>query len=199
MPDSNRAFRRNAPKFAAHLSALLTRTITDHVLVCRLHEEEGIASAFICFKGSTRRERIVTLGNGCQIYVFQRILPNLEDSSKVTTAESSYSYGVGQNLEEDWLIRYDYVPERASSDSEYQYPVGHIHFNGYSESYESFEMDDKKPLHKLHFPTRRISLEDFVEHVIVEMGVPTKQGERKSLELLAESREGFEKEKRTKD
>lgn len=167
--------------------------------MCRILEEEGNISALIRFRGRTRRERIVTLGNGCQISVFQRILPNPDDPRKVTTAESSYSYGVGRNLEDDWLIRYDYVPERAEADPEYQYPVGHVHFNGYSETYEDFEMADKKPLHKLHFPTRRVSLEDFLEHLIVEMGAPTRQGKDKALELLAESRRTFQSEKRTKD
>ncbi len=198
MPASDKAFRRNAPQFAAHLSSLLTRTVTDHPLVCRIPEEEGHISALIRFRGQSRRERTVTLGNGCQISVFQRILPNPEDPRKVTIAESSYSYGVGQNLEEDWLVRYDYVPERAETDPEYQYPVGHIHFNGYSETYEAFEMADKKPLHKLHFPTQRISLEDFLEHLIVEMGVPTKQSKDEALELLAESRRTFQSEKRTR-
>lgn len=199
MPDSSRAFRRNAPLFAAHLSSPLTRTVTDQPLVCRFHEEEGLVSAFIRFRGSTRRERIVTLGNGCQIYVFQRVLPNPEDPRKVTTVESSYSYGVGGDFENDWLIRYDYVPDRAGSDPEYKYPAGHVHFNGYSETYEAFGMGDKKPLYKLHFPTRRVSLEDFVEHLVVEMEAPTRHGQEKALELLAESRERFENEKRTRD
>jgi hypothetical protein len=176
LPDSGSAFRRNAPLFAAHLSSLLTRTVTDQPLVCRFHEEEGVVSAFIRFKGRTRRERIVTLGNGCRIYVFQRLLPHPRDPRKVTTAESSYSYGVGQNLEDDWLIRYDYVPERAEKDPEYRYPVGHV-----------------------HFPTRRVSLEDFLEHLVVEMKVPTRRGQAKTLELLAESRRRFETEKRTRD
>lgn len=198
MPSSDRAFRRNAPQLAAHLSSILTRTVTDHPLVCRILEEEGHISAFIRFRGQSRRGRIVTLGNGSQISVFRRVIPNPEDPREVIIAESSYSCGVGQNLEDDWLIRYDYVPERAENEPEYQYPVGHIHFNGYSEIYEAFEIVDKKPLHKLHFPTRRISLEDFLEHLIIEMGVLTKQGKDKALELLAENRQTFQSEKRTR-
>jgi hypothetical protein len=58
--------------------------------VCRFHEEEEVVSAFIRFKGAPKCERIVTLGNGCQIYVFRRVLSNPEDSRKITTAESSY-------------------------------------------------------------------------------------------------------------
>jgi hypothetical protein len=198
LPDSKRAFRRNAPLFAAHLSSLPTRTVTDHRLVCRFLEEEGNISALIRFKGSTRRERIITVVNGCQIYVFQRVLPNPEDPRKVTTAESSYSYGLGQNLEDDWLIRYDYVPERAEIDPEYQYPVGHVHFSGNSETYDAFKLDGKKLLHKLHSPTRRISLEDFLEHLIIELKVPTKRGKDSALELLAESRRISEEEKQTR-
>ncbi len=60
-------------------------------------------------------------------------------------------------------------------------------------------MDNKKPLHKLHFPTQHVGLEDFIEHLIIEMGVPTKRGQDKALQLLAESRKRFETEKRTKD
>jgi len=38
-----------------------------------------------------------------------------------------------------------------------------------------------------------------VEHLIVEMEVPTRHGQEKALELLAESRGRFEKVKRTRD
>jgi hypothetical protein len=62
-----------------------------------------------------------------------------------------------------------------------------------------FEGEGKKQLDRLHFPTRRISLEDFIEHLIVELRVPTKRGEEAALEVLAESRRTFEEEKRTKD
>ncbi len=69
---------------------------------------------------------------------------------------------------------------------------------GRSEAYDAFGMEGKKQLDRLHFPTRRISVEDFVEHLIVEMGVPTKFGKEAALGVLAESRETFEQEKRTK-
>ncbi len=96
-------------------------------------------------------------------------------------------------------MRYDYVPEEADYDPEYRYPVGHVHFNGHSAAYEAFEAASKKPLHRLHFPTRRINLEDFIEHLVVEVGVPTKHGQEKALEILAESRRRFETQNRTRD
>ena len=58
-------------------------------------------------------QRYVELENGCWISVLQRIVPNPEDPDRVRTAAYSYSYSLGPNPDKDWLVRYDYVPERA--------------------------------------------------------------------------------------
>lgn len=135
--------------------------------------------------------RSVKLANGLWIRVSQLIRPNPSDGSKVQTAEYSYVYAASADADNDWIVRYDYVPEEASS-SEYRYPVAHIHFNGYSEYYDQLAIPGKKLLEKLHFPTRRITLEDFIEHLIIEFAVPTKCDYEEALELLSDSREGFE-------
>lgn len=197
-----KAFGRNARGFTDHLSSLFTRTITDVSLGARVLPEGSTSphTALIRFQDTDRSPTEVVLDNGCRVRILQRIVPHPEKpEDKVTTAEYSYAYGFGENLDEGWLVRYDYVPEMAESDEEYEYPVGHVHFNGYSEAYEAFEVEGKKRLERLHFPTRRISIEDFIEHLIVEIGVPTKRGKKAALEVLAESRRTFEREKRTKD
>jgi len=197
-----KAFERNARGFTDHLSSLFTRTITDVPLGSRLFfdEETGTDNVLIRFLDNERRPVEVEAGNGCRIRVLQRIVPNPDNpQEKVRTANYSYAYGFGENLDEGWLVRYDYVPERAERDEEYEYPVGHVHFNGRSEAYERLEMEGKKELDRLHFPTRRVGLEDFIEHLVVEMGVPTKRGNGAALKVLAESRETFENEKRTRD
>jgi hypothetical protein len=130
--------------------------------------------------------------------VVQRVLPNPQGRTwKVTTAEYSYTYLLPPGSDDDWLLRYDYVPEEAAN-PEYKYPVAHVHFNGTSEPYDNFKMPEKKPLPKIHFPTGRIALEDFIEYLIIEHKVPTQHDEQEALALLAESREEFHKKRRTR-
>ncbi len=126
------------------------------------------------------------------------MLPNPQGRTwKVTTVEYSYSYLLPPGSDEDWLLRYDYVPEEAGN-PEYKYPVAHVHFNGTSKAYESFTIPGKKPLPKIHCPTGRIALEDFIEHLIIEHRVPTHGDEKEALALLAQSREEFHRKRRTK-
>lgn len=183
-------FRRNAAKYTEHLSSLLTKTVTDQPLKALNAPPNG---ARIAFRdgGELGGRRSVELANGLWIRVFQLIRPNPGDGSKVQTAEYSYVYASSADADNDWLVRYDYVPEEASSPG-YRYPVAHVHFNGYSEKYERLAIPGKKPLEKLHFPTRRISLEDFIEHLIIEFAVPTRSDPEEALELLSDSREGFD-------
>lgn len=183
-------FRRNAARYTEHLSSLLTRTVTDQPLIARNVPPNGARIAFRD-AGEPGSRRSVELANGLWVRVSQLIRPNPSDGSEVQTAEYSYVYASSADADNDWLVRYDYVPEEASS-PEYRYPVAHVHFNGYSEHYEQIAIPEKKPLEKLHFPTRRISLEDFIEHLIIEFSVPTKCGYAEALELLSDSREGFE-------
>lgn len=138
------------------------------------------------------------LGNGCHIRVLQRVTINPENYNKVTTAEYQYVYGFSEDLDNEWVLRYEYVPEEAEFDPDFEYPIGHVHFNGRSSSYEQFQAEDKKPYPDLHCPTRRIALEDFIEHLIIELQVPTKRAKKHCLEILAESRSTYENKKRTK-
>jgi hypothetical protein len=194
LPDSEEtALRRKAPPFAKHLSSLFTRTITDHALRCEFvfDQRRKRHNALIRFRDT----KGITLGNGCRIRVLQRILLNPDDSSKVTTAEYQYMYGFSEDLDNEWTLRYEYVPEEAEFNPKFKYPVGHVHFNGISSSYERFQADDKKPYPDLHCPTRRIAVEDFIEHLITELRVPTKRAESECLELLDESRKTYEGKK----
>ena len=186
------AFERNAEEFSDYLSSLLTKTITEHPLRPIIRSR----AAFISFRGAKRfgeRPRI-ELGNGCRIQVSQIILPNPEHPRrKVTTAEYQYSLLLGPDSK-DWLLRYEYVPEQVAK----KRPVAHVHFNGTSEVYNTFNMPEKKALPKLHCPTGRLPLEDFIEYLITEFNVPTKSGPKEALAFLAENREKFYREKRTR-
>lgn len=123
--------------------------------------------------------------------ISQIILPNSEDQGRVTTSEYSYSYALGPDPDQDWLLRYDYVPDEPAKNPEYEYPVAHVHFNGISEAYNRLDQAEDKPLHKLHCPTERITVEDFIEHLIIEYDTPTHGTRAAALRLLADSRRDF--------
>ena len=162
------------------------------------------SSALISFRnpqqgvqGVGQREG-VELPNDCRIRIFQRIVPNPRGRTwKVSTAEYSYSYALGPNYDRDWLVRYDYVPEEMEN-PEYKYPVAHVHFNGASQAYENSAIPDKRPIHRLYCPTARVALEDFIEHLIIELRVPTRSATDEALALLAQSREEFHRKLRTR-
>jgi hypothetical protein len=83
------------------------------------------------------------------------------------------------------------------------YPVSHVHVNAHNDTYEEFIKSIKgkyTPLSDIHLPTKRISLEDFIEHVIVEFKVPLLHGKTKkqALDLLEEGRRRFEQNRTDK-
>jgi hypothetical protein len=104
-----------------------------------------------------------------------------------------YAYALGPNPKTDWLVRYDYTPYRPT-----KYPVAHVHFNGTSEAYNSFPKSEDKPLSDVHFPTDRITAEDFIEHLIIEYDTPTHGSKTEALEFLAENRRRFHEQDRTR-
>lgn len=196
MSSSAAKFRRNADEFNDHLSSLLTKTITNQPL--RPIKRDN--AAFISFRGAEKfgEGASVDLGNGCSIRINQFITPHESNPDKVTTTWYSYSYALGPDHDRDWLVRYDYVPLKAMED-DYEYPSAHLHFNGHSDTYEDFDLEDKKALHKLHFPSKRISLEDFIEHLIVEFRLLPESEKHEAVRFLEESRSTFEEKKRTRE
>lgn len=136
------------------------------------------------------------LGNDCRISVYQLLVPNANDPQSVTTARYSYAYSFGPDPDQDWLVRYDYEPEKINDD-DHPYSVSHVHINAENDVYAEFikETTGKtRPLSRLHLPTRRISLEDFVDHLIIEFDVPILGGKTKTRvdEVLNEGRQNFE-------
>lgn len=145
--------------------------------------------------GDPRHRPSVELGNGCQIRVGQTILPNPEAPTGVTTLEYMYSYVLGPDPSTDWLARYEYEPEKKAN----RYPVPHVHFNGTSAAYDQFAArQPDKALRDLHFPTDRIAVEDFIEHLIIEYDTPTHSGKNAALTFLNESRREFHERHRTR-
>jgi hypothetical protein len=191
LSNSLAAFKQKAEEFNDRLSSLFTRTITDRPLKPIIRS----SVAYITFEGAERTgdRPSVELENGCQIRVSHTIRHSPEVPSEVTTVEYVYAYALGPDPKNDWLVRYDYSPDRPM-----RYPVAHVHFNGRSDAYDRFPKPEDKELYELHFPTDRITVEDFIEHLILEYDVPTHNGRKAALDLLAKSRREFHKEYRTR-
>jgi hypothetical protein len=186
------SFQRNARAFAAYLSSIVTQTLTRQSLVCDVIK--GKAQALIRFRGE-----YVALGNGCTLRILQRIGPHAEDKNKVTTLEYIYAFRIGSDPQKEPLVRYEYLSELAVPEG-YRYPRGHVHLSATVPDYDEFiERHEKKPLHQVHFPAGRISLEDFIELLIVEFHAPTHNSQEEALAFLRESRRGFFDERKTKD
>ncbi len=192
MSSSPAAFEQKAEEFNDRLSSLFTRTITERVLKPIIRPNV----TYISFEGAERpgHRPSVELRNGCQIRVSQTILPNPTAPAGVTTAEYVYVLALGPDPERDWLVRYEYAPDEPAN----KYPVAHVHFNGTSEAYNAFPKRKRELLRDAHFPTDRITAEDFIEHLIIEFDTPTHGNKAEALEFLAESRRKFHEEDRTR-
>ena len=197
----NPAFRRKAQEFADELSETLTRTISPVPLRCRFVTGKNEANLTFVPPAGHPDRRYVQLANGCWLNVHQRLAPNKKNPKIVSTAKYSYSYSLGPDFDNDWLVRYYYEPEMEDN-PDYPYPISHVHMNGTNKAYDAFTKGAKinyPPLSDIHFPTRRISLEEFIKHLMVEFKVPPLEGRTKEEveEILDEGMEQFRK-KRTK-
>lgn len=194
------AFRRKAQEFADELSRTLTTTISPVPLHCRFVRGKNEASLTFVPPPEFPDRRYVELENACWVNVHQRLVPNKKNPKIVSTARHSYSYSLSSDFDHDWLVRYDYEPEEECN-PDYPYPISHVHVNGVNESYTAFmaTQGEKKVLSDVHLPTKRISLEEFVRHLIVEFKVPLLGGrtEKEVQETLTMGL-GRIKEKRTK-
>jgi hypothetical protein len=195
------SFQRNIPGFTDHLSRLLTQTITHHPLVYKILPGGGQALIRFREDDAASKAVYVPLKNDCSLCVLQRVgaHPDPEEKDKLTTLEYLYAFRIGRDPAHEPLVRYEYVPEQAASGN-YPYPKGHVHLSAEVPEYaELIAPHENKPLHQVHFPTGRITLEDFIELPIVEFHVPTHSSKEDALALLEASRRIFLEEKKTKD
>lgn len=184
-------FRRRATNYTDYLNTVLTGTVSpDPLQLSLLQGDVGLVE----FRNSYAEIRA-----GVSLRIFQSFRPNPDDKTKVTVEAYSYALVLGDIPEQDWIVRYEYERGK-STDRQHPYPDAHVHFNATSEAYESYRGRGGKgrELDRVHFPTGgRISMEDFVEMLIVDFGVPPRRNLDDARAILNESRRGFE-ERRTK-
>jgi len=106
----------------------------------------------------------------------------------VTTDKTAIAYRRSPELYgEDWIFRYEYERKQAA-ESDYAYPISHLHVNASPQYYAG-----KKPFPDLHLPTRRLSLEEIIRHLILEHDVPTLGSVEEALRFLDDQQADFER------
>jgi hypothetical protein len=84
--------------------------------------------------------------------------------NKMATISYSYQYSTTSPEDSDWVFRYEYEVEAVDPHS--RYPAGHLHVNSEPKNYAQIETVKGFP--SLHLPTRRLSLEEIIWHLINE-------------------------------
>ena len=110
---------------------------------------------------TSRRGQPVPLSNGMYLNV-QLALQVAPGSPRLEMTAATFSYQAGPDLDDPRLV-FEYHYER---DSQSGYPDCHLHVHATSQHYPF-----GKPFARLHLPTRRLTLEQIVWHLIQEHGV----------------------------
>lgn len=109
--------------------------------------------------------------------------------NKMATISYSCQYSTTSPDDPDWVFRYEYETEPL--DARARYPVGHLHVNAEPRNYSQIETI--KGFSSLHFPTRRLTLEEILWHLINEYTPSVSNVEKDEwFELLNESKAGYE-------
>ena len=104
------------------------------------------------------RGRPALLSNGMYLNV-QIALRVARNPARLETLASTFTYQAGSDLDDPRPV-FEYHYQR---DSAHKYPRCHLHIHA-----EPGHYPDAKPFPRLHLPTRRITLEQIVWHLIHE-------------------------------
>jgi|SRR5579872_5243887 len=107
-----------------------------------------------------------------------------EAAHRLKVMSASYQYQLDLDGK-DWIFRYDYA-----RDPKNIYPAAHLQINGNLNV--AGILSAERPLGRVHFPTDRFSIESVIRLLIVEFGVPSKNGNDYWSPLLRESEATFQ-------
>lgn len=108
---------------------------------------------------------------------------------KMTTLGYSYQYSTTSPEDPSWALRYEYEVEPLDPGS--RYPAGHLHVNAEPGGYARVETVKDFPA--LHLPTRRLSVEEILWHLINEHSPGTSDGDKDEwFDFLNESKVSYE-------
>ena len=181
-PDAIEAFRQL-------LSFLLSKTILDKSGAVRTILGPRADSGVISGWGSDPLSLSpLPLTNAYFLRLTVRVYREKQEdgSYKLKVSSSSYQYQRDASEgSEDWIFRYDYI-----RDPGHKHPESHCHVRG---NLLSGEVLGEKPLQRVHFPTRRMSIESIIQLLIQDFGVPANTDASFWKELLNESVSEFHK------
>lgn len=165
------------------LNRTLNRTITQAHLAL---QHRGRDSALIAHRDQ-RSGQLSALQLPNEKFLSVLMVVRLEAGS-VTTDACSIGYRCSEDYYgADWIFRYEYE-RRVATAGDYPYPVAHLHVNATPACYEG-----PKSFPSLHLPTRRLSLEVIIRHLIVEHDVPTLGSRAEALAFLDVQQAEFER------
>ena len=110
---------------------------------------------------ASRRGQPAPLSNGMYLNV-QMAVQVVRNPLRLETTDATYAYQAGRDLDDPRPV-FEYHYER---DSQSGYPRCHLHVFASPAHYPL-----ERPFPRLHLPTRRITLEQIVWHLIQEHGV----------------------------
>jgi hypothetical protein len=108
-------------------------------------------------------------------------LADTEQGPRLKVAKSGYQYQMSQDGKA-WICRYDYLREPGED----PHPQAHVQING------SLAALPNAHLHRVHFPTGRISIEAVLRMLVEQFDVPTALPPDRWRPLLAASERAFE-------
>jgi hypothetical protein len=153
------------------LNGVLNRTVSDSRLT--VAEIPGLSGAFQLVRLVGGDDAALEL-HGTPACLFVQQVVFIEDEQCRT---ESYVYSLQADASRgSWRIRWEY---RRESPADYAYPRAHVHING--------TFPDGTPIGALHIPTRRVSLEHVVRHLITDWGVKPRSDDWEA--ILEESAE----------
>ncbi len=109
--------------------------------------------------------------------------------NKMATISYSCQYSTTSPEDKDWVFRYEYEVEPVDPNS--RYSAGHSHVNAEPRNYAQIETVKGFP--SLHLPTRRLSLEEILWHLINEHTPSISNADKDEwFSLLDESKAGYQ-------
>lgn len=163
---------------------LLQNTVMETGHAVRLTEKKDAAVPTQVLGGRGGPTRPVQLRDGRFLRVAASLyLDPHEGTTRLKVAQSSYQYQVGDSGN-DWICRYDYLRQPGKD----PHPLAHLQIHG------SLTHDPGPagvPLHHIHFPTGRTSLEAVIRLLVDQFKVPTKLPAEEWRPILACSEESF--------
>lgn len=163
--------------YVDHLNAILNATITDS----RLATLESEAAPLLVMRFQDDQILPLELGDGKWLHFRQLVV---EQGQKIDVVEARYILSFSSDVDDDekHVFRWEYIREPP----ERYIPQSHLHLYGNNSNIGRLE--------RVHFPTRRLSVEQIIAHLIIEYNVPPRA--QKWFEILAKGHLDFLKRTR---